>query len=117
MDIVLFWCKCGQLPHYRGIDVYSNHIPKEFLPGLIKPLVWTVNIPLVNGAWVWLLTELIGENQLDPFRLARSFFGYAYFNMGLLGSVFQKIGLPDNALERLMGFDAEDGEVLVSVHR
>ena len=59
------------------------------------------------GSWVELLTEVIGKNQLDPLRLARSFYGYAYFNMGLLGSVFQKIGLPDNSLERLMGFEAE----------
>jgi len=101
------WVQMRAITALQGIDIYSNHIPKEFLPGVIKPLVWTVNIPLVNGAWVRLLTEILGENQLDPLRLARSFYGYAYFNMGLLGSVFQKIGLPDNALERLMGFDAE----------
>jgi len=103
----LIWLQMRAVTALESIDIYANHIPKEFLPGVIKPLVWSVNVPLVNGAWVKLLTELIGENQLDPLRLAKSFYGYAYFNMGLLGTVFKKIGLPDNALERLMGFEAE----------
>ncbi len=103
----VIWLQVRAITALQSIDIYSNHIPKEVLPGLIKPLVWTVNVPLVNGAWVQLLTELIGQNQLDPLRLAKSFYGYAYFNMGLLGTVFQKVGLADNALERLMGFEAE----------
>jgi phosphohistidine swiveling domain-containing protein len=101
------WLQMRKITTLPNTDIYSNHFSKEFIPGVIKPLVWTVNIPLVNGAWVQLLTELIGENDLDPLRLARSFYGHAYFNMGVLGTVFQKIGLPDNALERLMGFKAE----------
>lgn len=103
----VIWLQMRKITTLPSIDIYANHIPKEFIPGVIKPLVWTVNIPLVNSVWIRLLTELIGENQLDPLRLARSFYGYAYFNMGLLGSVFQQIGLPVNALERLMGFEAE----------
>jgi phosphohistidine swiveling domain-containing protein len=103
----VIWLQMRGISALQSIDIYANHLPKEFLPGVIKPLVWTVNVPLVNSAWVRLLTELIGKNQLDPLRLARSFYGYAYFNMGLLGSVFKKVGLPDNALERLMGFESE----------
>ena len=103
----VIWLQMRAITTLKSIDIYANHIPKEVFPGLIKPLVWTVIVPLVNGAWVKLLTELIGENQLDPLRLAKSFYGYAYFNMGLLGTVFQKIGLAANALERLMGFEAE----------
>jgi pyruvate,water dikinase len=106
----LYWLQVRRITVHQEIDIFANHIPKEFLPGLIKPLVWSVNVPLVNGAWVWLLTELIGKNQLDPYRLARRFYGRAYFNMGLLGSVFNQIGLPDNALEKLMGFEAEGGQ-------
>jgi len=103
----VIWLQLRAITALKSINIYANHIPKEVLPGLIKPLVWTVNVPLVNGAWVKLLTELIGKNQMDPLRLAKSFYGYAYFNMGLLGTVFQQIGLATNALERLMGFEAE----------
>jgi pyruvate,water dikinase len=103
----VIWLQMRAITTLQNIDIYANHISKEVLPGVIKPLVWTVNVPMVNGAWVQMLTELIGENQLDPLRLAKSFYGYAYFNMGLLGTVFQKLGLPNNALEKLMGFEAE----------
>ena len=103
----IIWLQTRVITAFQDIDIYANHISKEMLPGLIKPLVWSVNIPLVNGAWIWMLTEIIGDNQLDPLRLARRFYGHAYFNMGLLGSVFKLFGLPENALERLMGFDSD----------
>ena len=101
------WVQMRQITTLDSIDIYANHIPKEFIPGIIKPLVWTVNIPLVNEAWIWLLTELLGANELDPYCLARQFYGRAYFNMGLLGSVFRQLGIPENTLERLMGYEAE----------
>jgi pyruvate,water dikinase len=87
------------------VDLYSNHISREVFPGLIKPLVWSVNVPLVNGAWVRVFTELIGPNDIDPSRLAASFFGRAYFNMGVIGGIFEVLGMPRESLELLMGLD------------
>ena len=31
--------------------IYSNKISRELLPGMIKPLVWSINIPVVNSSW------------------------------------------------------------------
>jgi pyruvate,water dikinase len=87
------------------VDVYSNRISREVFPGMIKPLVWSINVPLVNGAWVRLLTQLIGPNDIAPDDLARSFRYRAYFNMGTLGQVFEKLGFPRESLELLMGLD------------
>jgi len=87
------------------IDLYSNHISKEVFPGMIKPLVWSVNVPLVNGAWVRLFTELIGPNDIHPNSLAKSFYYRAYFNMGAIGRIFERLGLPRETLELLMGID------------
>jgi pyruvate,water dikinase len=39
------------------VPIYSNRISKEVFPGIIKPLIWSVNVPLVNGAWARLFTE------------------------------------------------------------
>ena len=85
----LEWVYDGQTIHWiqlreitsLDINVYSNRISKEVFPGIIKPLVWSVNVPLVNGAWVRLFTELIGPNDIDPNSLAKSFYYRAYFNM------------------------------------
>jgi pyruvate,water dikinase len=90
--------------------VYSNRIAKEVLPGLIKPLVWSVNVPLVNGAWVKLLTEMVGPNRLDPLQLSKSFYSRAYFNMSALGEVFALMGMPHESLELLMGLEPDAPE-------
>jgi pyruvate,water dikinase len=87
------------------VDIYSNRISKEMFPGLIKPLIWSVNVPLVNGAWVRIFTELIGQNDIDPNNLARSFRYRAYFNMGAIGQILELLGLPRETLELLMGIE------------
>jgi len=80
------------------------------LPGLIKPLVWSINIPLVGGVWKQLLTELIGPNDLDPHKLIKQFYYRAYFNMGTLGEVFESLGFPREALEIMMGVGTTGSE-------
>lgn len=92
------------------IPLYSNHISREVFPGLIKPLIWSVNVPLVNGAWIRLLTELIGTNEIQPEDLARSFFNRAYFNMGAIGDIMELMGFPRETLELLMGLELEGAQ-------
>jgi phosphohistidine swiveling domain-containing protein len=87
------------------INLYSSRISAEFFPGLIKPLVWSVNVPLVNGAWVRLFTELIGPNDINPHDLAKSFYYRAYFNMGAVGRIFELLGFPRESLELMMGIE------------
>ncbi len=91
------------------IDYYSNKIAREQLPGMITPLVWSVNIPIVNGAWIRLLERLVGPTGLKPDDLAARFYGRAYYNMGALGVVFDLLGLPRESLELLMGMEKSDG--------
>lgn len=83
--------------------VYSNRIAKDMLPGMIKPLVWSINVPMVNTVWVNFLTEMIGKNSIDPLTLAKPFYYRAYFNMSVLGEAFNKLGLPSETLDMMMG--------------
>lgn len=114
----LEWVYDGHALHWvqlRGItsldvDIYSNRISKEMFPGIIKPLVWSVAVPLVNGEWVKLFTELIGPNDIDPNSLARSFGYRAYFNMGAVGRIFELLGLPRETLELLLGIEGGGSE-------
>ena len=89
----------------ESFNIYSNRISREFLPGQIKPLVWSINVPLVNGAWIGLFHKLIGPTSLQADQLARAFYYRAYFNMGAVGSVFEKLGFPRESLELLMGIE------------
>ena len=99
----LYWVQLRPITHLDEVNIYSNRISKEVFPGMIKPLVWSVNIPLVNSAWIHLFTRLIGKNDLQPDELARSFAYRAYFNMGVIGQIFTMLGFPKESLELLMG--------------
>lgn len=66
----LNWVQLRPITHLEGINIYSNRISREVFPGLIKPLIWSVNVPLVNTVWIELFTEMIGANDLKPADLA-----------------------------------------------
>ncbi len=99
----LFYLQCRPVTVSEFPTIYSNHISREVLPGMIKPLVWSVNIPLVNSAWIRLLERMLGKLNIKPEQLSKSFHYRAYFNMGTLGTLFRRMGLPRDSLESLMG--------------
>jgi phosphohistidine swiveling domain-containing protein len=105
----LYWVQVREVTALE-FPLYSNRISKEVFPGPIQPLIWSVNVPLVNGAWVALLTELVGPNDMEPQDLAGRFYGRAYFNMTALGRIFELLGLPRETLELLMGIEVEGPE-------
>ncbi len=80
--------------------VWSSRIAQDVLPGLIPPLVWSLNVPVVNAVWVDLLDRALGPTGMDPESLARPFGYRAYFDMGAFGDVFASLGLPRDALDR-----------------
>lgn len=90
-----------------GIPVYSNAISKEMLPGVIKPLVWSVNTALNNDLWVKLIYRATGRRAAEPKELTGHFYGRAYFNMEVFGKVFEWFGMPRESLEILMGIEME----------
>jgi phosphohistidine swiveling domain-containing protein len=84
------------------IPVYSNRMAREMLPGQIKPLVWSVNIPMVNGTWIQILSEITGKLNVKPEELAHPFYYRAYFNMLELGEIFREFGLSASVLEFML---------------
>jgi pyruvate,water dikinase len=99
----VWWVQIRPITGIDDIAVYSNRISKEVMPGLIKPLVWSVNVPVVNRAWIQLFTEAIGRNDLQPDDLAKPFAYRSYFNMGAIGDIFELVGMPRDSLEVLLG--------------
>lgn len=103
----LYWVQLREITTLHKVEIYSNKISREVMPGLIKPLIWSINVPLVNQAWIKLLTELIGANDLEPERLAKPFYYRSYFNVSALGQVFNLLGLPEESLELMMGINPD----------
>jgi pyruvate,water dikinase len=102
----LWWVQLRPITGLDEIAIYSNRISREVMPGIIKPLVWSVNVPMVNRAWVDLFTEAIGPNDIQPDELAKAFAYRSYFNMGAIGDIFELLGMPRDSLELLLGLPA-----------
>lgn len=103
----LYWLQLREITTLRGVNVYSNRISKEFLPGIIKPLVWSVNILIVNSSWKRLFVEMVGKaaKGIDINNLAKQFYYRAYFNMGVIGDIFDLLGIPRESIELIMGVE------------
>ena len=78
----------------RKPRVWSSRMARDMLPGLIPPLVWSVNVPVMSRTWTALIDEALGDSGLDPDDLVRAFGYRAYFNTGAFGAVFQSLGMP-----------------------
>ena len=100
----IYWLQLREITTLSNLSFYSNKMAKEFLPGIIKPLVWSVNITVVCGAWINLLSQVLPKLNLRPEDLAKKFYNHAYFNMGTIGKVFNEFGMPKEGLEVLMGY-------------
>ncbi len=72
---------------------------------MIKPLVWSINIPVVNSSWKNLFKELTGSaaDRIRIEKLARCFYYRAYFNMSVVGDFFELLGISRDALEVISG--------------
>jgi pyruvate,water dikinase len=104
------WVQVREITTLKNLHLYSNRISREVMPGLIKPLIWSVNVPLVNGAWLRLFTELIGKNNLDPLSFSKSFYYRSYFNMSVIGDIMETLGMPRETLELLTGVQSSGAE-------
>jgi pyruvate,water dikinase len=103
----MYWLQIRPITALTAVPLYSNRISREVLPGIIKPLIASVNIPLVNTAWIRLFDSLMGRTHLKPEDLTAIFHYRAYFNMGPIGTIFEILGFPREGLEMLLGFKRE----------
>lgn len=98
----LFYLQLRRITARKEINIYSNKLAREMLPGQVKPLVWSVNIQMVNSTWIDLISEITGPLEIKPDDLAKPFYYQAYFNVSTLSKVFSEFGLSSDNLEQLM---------------
>jgi len=98
----LYYLQLRHITARHEVPVYSCKMAREMLPGQIKPLVWSVNVPMVNSTWIGLLEEITGPLDTRPEDLAKTFYYQAYFNIAVLGKILGKFGMPPDSLEKFM---------------
>lgn len=85
------------------IPIWTRKIAAEVIPGVIRPLTWSINRPLTCGVWGDLFTLVLKDRaaSIDFSQTATLHFSRAYFNATLLGDLFTRMGLPPESLEFL----------------
>lgn len=85
------------------LPIWTRKIAAEVIPGLIRPLTWSINRPLTCGVWGEIFTLVLGERSvgLDFNQTATLHYSRSYFNATLLGAIFRRMGLPPESLEFL----------------
>jgi len=85
------------------LPIWTRKIAAEVIPGLIRPLTWSINRPLTCGVWGEIFTLVLGDRAqgLDFNETATLHYSRAYFNASLLGQIFLRMGLPPESLEFL----------------
>ncbi len=84
--------------------IWTRRIAAEVIPGVIRPLTWSINCPLTCGVWGEIFTLVLGTkaaSYLDFNQTATLHYQQAYFNATLLGEIFLKMGLPPESLDFL----------------
>ncbi|NEQ43799.1 MAG: pyruvate phosphate dikinase PEP/pyruvate-binding protein [Leptolyngbya sp. SIOISBB] len=83
--------------------IWTRKIAAEVIPGVIRPLTWSINRPLTCGVWGQIFTIVLGQRAegLDFESTATLHYARAYFNATLLGDIFRRMGLPPESLEFL----------------
>jgi phosphohistidine swiveling domain-containing protein/glycerol-3-phosphate acyltransferase PlsY len=86
------------------VPIWTRRIAAEVIPGVLRPLTWSVNNPLTCGVWADLFYRILGRRaqRFDMAELATLHYGHAYFNATLLGQLFRAMGLPAESLEFLI---------------
>lgn len=85
------------------LPIWTRKIATEVIPGLIRPLTWSINRPLTCGVWGKIFTLVLANRAsgLDFNETATLHYSRAYFNASLLGQIFRRMGLPPESLEFL----------------
>ncbi len=85
------------------LPIWTRKIAAEVIPGLIRPLTWSINRPLTCGVWGKIFALVLGKKAagLDFNETATLHYSHAYFNATLLGQIFRRMGLPPESLEFL----------------
>jgi pyruvate,water dikinase len=99
----LYWVQMRDITAVVKSDIYSNKIAKEMTPGMVKPLDWSVVIPIKSGVVLDIITQVIGKNDLTASKLLKAFHYRTYHNLGAFGQIFDMLGMPRESLEIMMG--------------
>lgn len=104
-DGSLWWLQVRPITAGARPSIYSSRMARDMLPGIILPLVWSVNGPLKSGVFLSFLEDVFGPLDVDASELGTLIHYRFYINVGALSRLFAEFGLPEESLELLAGME------------
>jgi len=102
----LYLLQCRPISTLASQRVYSANMVSDMLPGLIKPLVWSVSTTSkLENVMGRVFTELVGPSDIDFRKLAKRIHSRIYADNTLIGQLMEQMGLPANLFD-VMSRDA-----------
>lgn len=102
----LWWLQARPVTTGTQAAVYSSRMARDMLPGVILPLVWSINGPAKSRVFLAFLEDVLGPLDVAPEDLGALIHHRFYINIGSLSRLFAEFGLPEDSLERLAGMEA-----------
>ncbi|MBN2205474.1 MAG: hypothetical protein JW767_10680 [Thermoleophilia bacterium] len=101
----LWWLQARPITTGGHPDIYSSRMARDMLPGIILPLVWSVNGPLMSRVFIQFLEDLLGPIDVRPEDAGTLIHYRFYINVGALSRLFAEFGFPEDSLELLAGME------------
>jgi len=101
----LWWLQARPITTGAHPDIYSSRMARDMLPGIILPLVWSVNGPLMSRVFIQFLEDLLGPIDVAPEEAGTLIHYRFYINVGALSRLFAEFGFPEDSLELLAGME------------
>ena len=104
-DGTLWWLQARPITAGAQTAIYSSKMARDMLPGVIMPLVWSVNGPLKSRVFLRFLEDVFGPLEIRAEDLGALLHYRFYINIGALSRLFAEFGLPEDSLELLAGME------------
>ena len=104
-DGTLWWLQARPVTAGSQTAIYSSRMARDMLPGVILPLVWSVNGPLKSRVFLRFLEDVFGPLEVRAEDLGALLHYRFYINIGALSRLFAEFGLPEDSLELLAGME------------
>ena len=104
-DGKLWWLQARPITACTHPGVYSSRMARDMLPGIVLPLVWSVNGPLKSRVFLRFLQDVLGPIDVKPEDAGALIRYRFYINIGALSRLFAEFGMPEDSLELLAGME------------
>lgn len=87
----------------KTLPDYASDPVKDYLPGMVKPLVYSVHSRIIGNAWQYMTKSLTGGKNLSQDIPVDCICYRFYLKVGRIGSFIKRLGFQDDLMDGILG--------------